>query len=165
MLGNLRRNLPRIFPFVVFGGLWWLLLAHLSLYWTTNPEYSFGWFGPLLCAYLLIVGWFSRPLTGSASSARAKWIFILSGFALGPTWLVEQAAPDWRLISWLFMRHLFPRRKALAPTLCVRYLLYFCYRPVGGRRRAFDDPKSDAGGRLRDRSSSTSVWGSSAATR
>jgi hypothetical protein len=117
MLGNLRKYLPRIFPFVVFGGLWWLLLTHLSLYWATNPEYSFGWFGPLLCAYLLFVRWFSRPLTGSTSSGRAKWIFIFSGFALGPTWLVEQAAPDWRLISWLLAA------EVVVLSLCAVYFL------------------------------------------
>jgi hypothetical protein len=117
MLGNLRKYLPRIFPFVVFGGLWWLLLTHLSLYWATNPEYSFGWFGPLLCAYLLFVRWFSRPLTGSTSSDRAKWIFIFSGFALGPTWLVEQAAPDWRLISWL------SAAEVVVLSLCAVYFL------------------------------------------
>ncbi len=117
MFGNLRKYWPRIFPFVVFGGLWWLLLTHLSLYWATNPEYSFGWFGPLLCAYLLFVRWFSRPLTGSASSGRAKWIFIFSGFALGPTWLVEQAAPDWRLISWLLAA------EVVVLSLCAVYFL------------------------------------------
>lgn len=91
----------RILPFVVFGGLWYLLTAHLSLHWATNPQYSFGWFGPALGGYLFCIRWFSRPPTGSASSRRAKCVFWVAGIAFLPTWLVEQANPDWRLVSWL----------------------------------------------------------------
>ncbi len=100
MLGN-RKILQRILPFVVFGGLWYLLITHLSLHWATNSEYSFGWFGPVLCAYLFLIRWCTRPPTGSASSPRAKWVFWTAGFSVLPIWLVEQANPEWRLISWL----------------------------------------------------------------
>jgi exosortase len=93
--------LQRILFFVVFGGFWYLLITHLSLYWGTDPQYSFGWFGPLLCAYLFLLRWFSRPPTESASSRRAVFVLWIAGVAFLPTWLVEQANPDWRLISWL----------------------------------------------------------------
>jgi exosortase len=101
MLGKHTRFLQPVLPFVVFGGLWYLLITHLSLHWATNPQYSFGWFGPVLCAYLFFIRWFSRPPTGPASSLSAKWVFWIAAITFLPTWLVEQANPDWRTISWL----------------------------------------------------------------
>jgi exosortase len=99
--GNHGNYLQRILIFVVFGGFWCLLITHLSLCWGTDPQYSFGWFGPVLCGFLFLLRWFSRPPTLPASSLAAKWAFWTAGFAFLPTWLVEQANPDWRLISWL----------------------------------------------------------------
>jgi len=93
----------RTLPIVVFGALWCLLFKHLSAHWAVNPQYSFGWFGPVICAYLFFVRWMTRPPTGPgpARSRGAEWVFWIAGFALLPTWLVEQPNPDWRVISWL----------------------------------------------------------------
>jgi exosortase len=91
----------RILPFVVFGALWYLLIKHLSLYWTTDSQYSYGWFGPVICLYLLFFRWITRPPTEPATSSRVQWVFWIAGFAFLPTWLIEQPNPDWRLISWL----------------------------------------------------------------
>ena len=55
-----------------------------------------------------------------AHSAVARWVFWTSGFALLPTWLIEQANPDWRLISWLLASEI------VLLSLCA---IYF----VGGR--------------------------------
>ena len=93
--------LPRILPLVVFSALWCLLIKHLSVHWAINPQYSFGWFGPLICAYLFLIRWISRPAAEPANWRGAKWFFWIAGFAFLPTWLVEQPNPDWRLISWL----------------------------------------------------------------
>lgn len=101
MMGMHRKSLLRILPFGVFGVLWYLLFKHLSVYWAVNPQYSFGWFGPVICAYLFLVRWMTRPPTGFARPRRAEWVFWIAGFALLPTWLVEQPNPDWRVISWL----------------------------------------------------------------
>ncbi len=107
-------------PFAVFSGLWCLLIKHLSLYWAANPQYSFGWFGPVICAYLLFIRWITRPPIELASAKRAVWLFWMAGFALLPTWLVEQPNPDWRLISWLLSL------EVVVLSLCA---IYF----VGGR--------------------------------
>ena len=101
MIKKSHKFLERILPFVVFGALWYLLIKHLSVYWAVNPQYSFGWFGPVICAYLFFIRWITRPPTGPAPSRGAEWVFWIAGFALLPTWLVEQPNPDWRLISWL----------------------------------------------------------------
>ena len=46
-----------ILPSLVFGALWCLLVAQLSQYWALDPEYSFGWFVPILCAFLFLMRW------------------------------------------------------------------------------------------------------------
>ena len=101
MIGKQQRLLQRILPLVLFGTLWYLLIKHLSVRWAVNPQYSFGWFVPVISAYLFLIRWRSRPAVEFAHSAVAKWVFCTAGFALLPTWLVEQPNPDWRLISWL----------------------------------------------------------------
>jgi len=99
---HLNQNLTReIIPVAVFGALWLVLVADLSRHWTTNPEYSFGWFVPVLCAYLFLIRWRTRPPAELPRSTAAKWIFCTAGIALLPTWLIAQPNPDWRLISWL----------------------------------------------------------------
>ena len=101
MIGKQQKLLQRILPLVLFGTLWYLLIKHLSVHWTVNPQYSFGWFVPVICAYLFLIRWRTRPPVEFAHSAVARWLFCTAGFALLPTWLVEQPNPDWRLISWL----------------------------------------------------------------
>ena len=101
MVGTHGKFLQRILPFVVFGALWCLLIKHLSVYWTIDAQYSFGWFGPVICAYLFFIRWITRPPTGPAPSPGAEWVFWIVCLAFLPTWLVEQPNPDWRLITWL----------------------------------------------------------------
>ena len=101
MPAPLKRFEPLILPFFVFGVLWFLLVKNLSLYWGADPQYSFGWFGPLLCAYLFLSRWLSRPPAEPASSVAAKWVFWTTAVAFLPTWLVEQPNPDWRGLSWV----------------------------------------------------------------
>jgi exosortase len=112
--------LQRILPLVLFGALWYLLIKHLSVHWAVNPQYSFGWFVPLLSAYLFLIRWRTRPPAGVANSAVARYFSWIAGFALFPTWLIEQANPDWRLISWLLTLEI------VGLSLCA---IYF----VGGR--------------------------------
>jgi len=113
----LRKFQPAILPLLVFGALWFLLIKNLSLYWGADPQYSFGWFGPLLCAYLFLIRWFSRPLAGPASCAAAKWVFWIAALTFLPTWLVEQPNPDWRGLSWLLAL------EVVILTLCAIYFL------------------------------------------
>ncbi|MBV8900544.1 MAG: exosortase/archaeosortase family protein [Verrucomicrobia bacterium] len=117
MIESLPKRLQGILPFVVVGALWCLLVAHLSVHWATNAEYSFGWFGPVLCAYLFLMRWVSRPAVEAAHSVRAKVLFCLAGFALLPTWLFEQPNPDWRLVSWLLAL------EVITLTICTIYFL------------------------------------------
>lgn len=117
MIGKQQRLLQRILPLVLFGALWYLLIKHLSVHWAVNPQYSFGWFVPVISAYLFLIRWRTRPPAEFASSAVAKWFFWIAGFALLPTWLIEQANPDWRLISWLLTFEI------VALSLCAIYFV------------------------------------------
>jgi len=115
-----RKFAQEIIPIAIFGALWLVLIADLSQHWATNREYSFGWFVPVLCAYLFLIGWRTRPPAELARSIVARWIFWTAGVALLPTWLIAQANPDWRLINWLLAV------EVVALSLCA---IYF----VGGR--------------------------------
>src|SRR6202162_6030914 len=75
MIKKYRILLERILPFAVFGALWYLLIKHLSVFWALNPQYSFGWFAPVICAYLIFMRWITRPSPGPAPSRGAQWAF------------------------------------------------------------------------------------------
>jgi exosortase len=101
MIGEYKKYWPQMLPFLVFAGLWFLPSKHLSVHWSVNPQYSFGWFGPFICAYLLFNRWKTRPPTEAVSFRRLEWIYWIVCFLLLPTWMIEQPNPDWRAISWL----------------------------------------------------------------
>jgi exosortase len=101
---------------IVFGALWSVLIAHLSQYWAVEPEYSFGWFVPVFCAYLFLMRWRSRPPAAIPSSRTGTLIFWAAGLALLPTWVIAQPNPDWSLISWLLAL------ETVALSLCAVYL-------------------------------------------
>jgi len=83
-------------------GLWGLLIHHLQVEWSVNTQYTYGWAVPCLAAYLL---WRKWPEIRCQRTAvhRPGLALVLCGLlalAYAPTRLVEQANPDWRLMSW-----------------------------------------------------------------
>jgi len=100
--------------------LWFRLIDHLRVEWSVNAQYGYGWAVPFLCAYLL---WqrlragdershtaagstrqFDGPGRGNPTVQLPTPIFHLF-FALlallyAPTRLIEEANPEWRLVSW-----------------------------------------------------------------
>jgi exosortase len=102
--------------FAVFGGLWFLLVRHLSVHWSVNSQYSFGWLVPFLGAYLLFRRWSDRPAAGDDS--QKVWMLIaVVALSVLPVWMVEQPNPDWRLVSWVFAG------QVVGLTLCAAYLM------------------------------------------
>jgi exosortase/archaeosortase family protein len=85
--------------------LWFVLVNDLRVEWTVNPQYGYGWAVPFLCAFLI---WqrIQKPDFKSQSSGdrlpSSIFYFLLALGALlyAPTRLVEEANPDWRLVSW-----------------------------------------------------------------
>ncbi|MEI7534098.1 MAG: exosortase/archaeosortase family protein [Verrucomicrobiae bacterium] len=97
---------------VFLGWLWAVLINHLRVEWTLNPQYGYGWAVPFLCAYLI---WQSYQKAENRKQKTENSVrvggFQLSAFSFqllivllallyAPTRLVEQANPDWRLVSW-----------------------------------------------------------------
>ncbi len=102
--------------------LWFTLINQLRLEWTLNPQYAYGWAVPFLCIYLLFRRLRSTPnlnlnpppasrfrfhVSGLRSqfSAFSFQLFSISAFVICaflylPTRLIQEANPDWRLISW-----------------------------------------------------------------
>jgi exosortase/archaeosortase family protein len=90
--------------------LWFVLINDLRVEWTVNPQYSYGWAVPFLCAFLLwqrIQGSHHRPLTtdhrlptAKAPSSIYYLLIALCALLYAPTRLIEEANPGWRLVSW-----------------------------------------------------------------
>ena len=89
--------------------LWLVLINDLRVEWTVNPQYSYGWAVPFLCAFLV---WqrIQKNRKQKAESRNTGPSFQLSKFQLfalalcallyTPTRLIEEANPGWRLVSW-----------------------------------------------------------------
>ncbi|MEQ1850135.1 MAG: exosortase/archaeosortase family protein [Chthoniobacteraceae bacterium] len=86
---------------VVLAILWLFAINQLRVEWSINPQYTYGWTVPFLALYLVLERWKSRP-----SSAPPSWrsgpLLVALPFALllFPVRLVQESAPDWRLVGW-----------------------------------------------------------------
>ncbi|MEN3371201.1 MAG: hypothetical protein V7609_3344 [Verrucomicrobiota bacterium] len=89
------------FPVAVFALVWVELSSRLRFEWSINPQYSYGWAVPLLAGYLFWQRWQSAP-SPSRPDARilSGLVIILAAVFLLPVRLVQEANPDWRLLSW-----------------------------------------------------------------
>ena len=111
------------FPFPFFyllplAWLWFRLIDHLRVEWSVNPQYAYGWAVPFLCLYLVWrkIGMGKaetlkpetlKPLGPGAGeqppfsfSAFQLFSVCLLGLLYLPTRLVQEANPEWRLVSW-----------------------------------------------------------------
>ncbi len=85
----------------VLAGLWLLVFNQLRLEWTINPLYAYGWAIPVLALYLFWERWQGRPEPASAGNLVPLVIAGACFAALLPIRLVQEANPDWILISWM----------------------------------------------------------------
>ena len=87
--------------FAVLGILWLLAVRQLRYEWTINPQYTFGWAVPFLAAYLFSERWKRRPPAQALGSRRGfAAVVIALAFLLFPVRLMQESAPDWRLLGW-----------------------------------------------------------------
>jgi exosortase len=88
-------------PVTVFALVWIELISRLRLEWSINPQYGYGWTVPFLAAYLF---WRRYETAPPASPPGLKilpgLLIILAAAFLIPVRLVQEANPDWRLLSW-----------------------------------------------------------------
>jgi exosortase len=107
-------------PLVAFSILWIDLIRQLSYTWSTNEQYAYGWFVPILALALFIKKWPTRPQQSSVVSGpvvsspvvSGQWSvvssppFLLSAFcflllvALLPLRVIHEINQDWALITW-----------------------------------------------------------------
>ncbi len=85
----------------VLAALWLLNLNQLRVEWSINPQYTYGWTVPFLALYLFAERWKDRPRT--CPVRLAAWLggfLVIVAASLLPLRLIEEASPDWRLVSW-----------------------------------------------------------------
>jgi exosortase len=86
-------------------GCGFIVLGPLSPTWTINPNYSFGWWIPVVCLVLFAERWPLRPRSNGAPSSRiwlvpqlALWGVLFLAFRLA-----AEADPDWRPGLWVLL--------------------------------------------------------------
>lgn len=88
---------------LTFLFLWADLVRSLGSFWSTNPQYAYGWTVPALSLFLLWECWITRPAQLPGERRRTTLLFAaLLAACLLPTRLVLEATPDWRLAQWAF---------------------------------------------------------------
>ena len=97
-----RESAPWWPVFAVLGMLWLFAVRQLRYEWTINPQYTFGWTVPFLVAYLFLERWKRRPPAQAVGSRRGPAIAVTAlAFLLLPVRLMQESAPDWRLLGWV----------------------------------------------------------------
>jgi len=98
-----RRPLVNIFaPWIAVMALWLWLFFHLQVEWSLNPQYNYGWAVPFLALLMFWFRWQRRPAPDAGNHPMARWAGWIVLALLFPIRVVEEANPDWRLLSWLF---------------------------------------------------------------
>jgi hypothetical protein len=87
---------------IVPGLLWLWLFHHLHYEWTLNAQYNYGWAVPFLAALAFYLRWPTRPNPEPLRAGRAAsgWALAVLLAMLLPLRVIEEANPDWRLLSW-----------------------------------------------------------------
>jgi exosortase len=96
-------------PILLFAVLWADLCRQLSYMWSTNEQYAFGWFVPLLALGLFIKKWPSRPVPSSVvsgqwsvvSSPVVSSLVVLLSLLLLPLRVIHEINQDWSFCGYL----------------------------------------------------------------
>ncbi|MBA3273727.1 MAG: exosortase/archaeosortase family protein, partial [Chthoniobacterales bacterium] len=84
-----------------FGVLWLETISRLRLEWSINPQYGYGWTVPFLGAYIFWRRLKNAPAAAEPTNTWLPWLITIAGLALlVPVRLVQEANPDWRILSW-----------------------------------------------------------------
>ena len=81
--------------------LWGDLFLTLSLEWSLNEQYQYGYLVPWIAAYLIFLRWQDRPSTQEAQlNNLTSLLLFIALVSLYPTKIILESNPDWRLIHW-----------------------------------------------------------------
>ena len=82
--------------------LWLDLIHQLSYMWSSDEQYAFGWFVPLLALGLAWQKWATRPAPRPGVPSRwAIVALVVVALVFPPARVVEEVNQDWALFSWL----------------------------------------------------------------
>ncbi|MBA2431160.1 MAG: exosortase/archaeosortase family protein [Chthoniobacterales bacterium] len=89
------------FAAAAFLLLWLEIVARLRLEWSVNPQYGYGWTVPFLAAYAFWRRAQSVPEASRPGQSLLAIVLMIGALvALVPVRLIQEANPDWRLLSW-----------------------------------------------------------------
>lgn len=84
-----------------FGFLWLEIVTRLRFEWSINPQYAYGWTVPFLAAFIFWRRCQTAPPPSERTLRVPAWLLILGAtLVLSPVRLVQEANPDWRILSW-----------------------------------------------------------------
>jgi exosortase/archaeosortase family protein len=108
--------LPRSLVFgIPLTYLWAVLIQHLSLTWSSSPQYGYGWAVPFLCIFLFVRNRqipeapvhrkTETPSHRSTETPKHRntvlWMVLLASVALWSLMrFAQEAVPAWRGVSW-----------------------------------------------------------------
>ena len=92
--------LTKLWLWLPIFGMWALAFGNLSVHWSANPIYSYGWLVPAFGLYAIIARWKTRPAPGVSRSA-GRFVAWAGALAFLPTWVFAQPNPDWSLVAWM----------------------------------------------------------------
>jgi exosortase len=89
------------FAVAVFALVWVEVVSRLRFEWSINPQYGYGWTVPFLAAYIFWRRWETAPPAAAPHRGSvAVAVILICALALVPVRLIQEANPDWRLLSW-----------------------------------------------------------------
>lgn len=89
------------FAVAIVGLVWLELISRLRLEWSVNPQYGYGWVVPLLTVFTFARRWETAPAPDARRNKLLPALAIIAGaLLLIPVRLIQEANPDWRLMSW-----------------------------------------------------------------
>jgi hypothetical protein len=98
----MRHRAHRFAGLAVASLLWCWLFFHLHYEWMLNAQYNYGWAVPFLAGLMFYLRWPARP---PAQPLSSSWLTVAAWALLAlllPIRMIEEANPDWRLLSWIF---------------------------------------------------------------
>src|SRR5436190_3515307 len=89
-------------PVGVLALVWIELISRLRFEWSINPQYSYGWVVPVLAGYSFWRRYKNAPAPSLPNATILPGLLIIVAAALLLlVRLVQEANPDWRLLSWI----------------------------------------------------------------
>ncbi len=88
---------------LLLGIFWGGLIRVLSLEWSINEQYRFGYLVPFIALYLIYLRWSDKPQIepGDSSTLLVEGLLWSAALLLFPLKIIWESNPDWRLVYWV----------------------------------------------------------------